>query len=288
VEEHGRPGGDGRVGRVERDRLVAVLAQAQVGDDLRLEHRDDVRRARDAIAGPELLGDARAAEHVAALEHADVEPRAGQVGGRGERVVAPADDDGTVTDDFVSLPHGRARRQTLRRAPKHPPRTVEPRHAREATHPRRHVRRAVPRPARVSIVNVALPSTRAELQPSAAGLQWVVDGYAIALASLMLAGGTIGDLHGHRRVVLAGLALFGLASAAAGAAPTNGVLVAARIVQGADAALLLPGTLAIITHAFPEPRARPGDRRLGRGRRACLRSRSSGAAASRSPTPSPR
>jgi MFS transporter, DHA2 family, methylenomycin A resistance protein len=83
------------------------------------------------------------------------------------------------------------------------------------------VRRAVPRPARVSIVNVALPSTRAELQPSAAGLQWVVDGYAIALASLMLAGGTIGDLHGHRRVVLAGLALFGLASAAAGAAPTS-------------------------------------------------------------------
>jgi DHA2 family methylenomycin A resistance protein-like MFS transporter len=105
----------------------------------------------------------------------------------------------------------------------------------------------------VSIVNVALPSIRAELHPSAAGLQWVVDGYAIALASLMLAGGTIGDLHGHRRVVLAGLALFGVASAAAGAAPTNGVLVAARIVQGAGAALLLPGTLAIITHAFPEP-----------------------------------
>src|SRR4051794_40907012 len=105
----------------------------------------------------------------------------------------------------------------------------------------------------VSIVNVALPSIRAELRPSAAGLQWVVDGYAIALASLMLAGGTIGDLHGHRRVVLAGLALFGAASAAAGAAPTNGVLVAARVVQGAGAALLLPGTLAIITYAFPEP-----------------------------------
>src|SRR3954465_576311 len=103
----------------------------------------------------------------------------------------------------------------------------------------------------VSIVNVALPSTRAELQPSAAGLQWVVDGYAIALASLMLAGGTMGDLYGHRRVVLAGLALFGVASAAAGAAPTNAVLVAARVAQGIGAALLLPGTLAIITHAFP-------------------------------------
>jgi MFS transporter, DHA2 family, methylenomycin A resistance protein len=103
----------------------------------------------------------------------------------------------------------------------------------------------------VSIVNVALPSIRAELQPSAAGLQWVVDGYAIALASLMLAGGTVGDLHGHRRVVLAGLGLFGLASLAAGAAPSTGVLVAARVVQGVGAALLLPGTLAIITHAFP-------------------------------------
>jgi len=103
----------------------------------------------------------------------------------------------------------------------------------------------------VSIVNVALPSIRADLNPSAAGLQWVVDGYAIALASLMLAGGTIGDLHGHRRVVLAGLALFGLASLAAGAAPTNAVLVAARVAQGIGAALLLPGTLAIITHAFP-------------------------------------
>src|SRR4051795_3582755 len=104
----------------------------------------------------------------------------------------------------------------------------------------------------VSIVNVALPSIRADLEPSAAGLQWVVDGYAIALASLMLAGGTVGDLHGHRRVVLAGLALFGAASLAGGAAPTNAVLVAARVTQGVGAALLLPGTLAIITHAFPE------------------------------------
>src|SRR3954462_2833510 len=62
----------------------------------------------------------------------------------------------------------------------------------------------------VSIVNVALPSIRADLQPPAARLQWVVDGYAIALASLMLAGGTVGDLHGHRRVVLGGLGLFGV------------------------------------------------------------------------------
>src|SRR3954466_2540021 len=108
----------------------------------------------------------------------------------------------------------------------------------------------------VSIVNVALPSIREELQPSAAGLQWVGDRYAIAPASLMLAGGTVGDLHGHRRVVLAGLGLFGLASLAAGVAPTSGVLVAARVAQGVGAALVLPGTLAIITHAFPQPRER--------------------------------
>src|SRR3954462_13792983 len=119
----------------------------------------------------------------------------------------------------------------------------------------------------VSIVNVALPSIREELQPSAAGLQWVVDGYAIALASLMLAGGTMGDLYGHPRVglagparfggaVRAGLALFGVASAAGGAAPTSGVLVATRVAQGVGAALVLPGTLAIITHASPQPRER--------------------------------
>src|SRR3954465_14398654 len=108
----------------------------------------------------------------------------------------------------------------------------------------------------VTIVNVALPHVGAGLDAGVSSLQWVVDGYAIALASLMLAGGTIGDLRGHRRVVLAGLALFGLASAAAGAAPSTGVLVAARVAQGVGAALLLPGTLAIIAHAFPEARER--------------------------------
>jgi MFS transporter, DHA2 family, methylenomycin A resistance protein len=108
----------------------------------------------------------------------------------------------------------------------------------------------------VSIVNVALPSIRDDLRASAAGLQWVVDGYAIALASLMLAGGTVGDLHGHRRVVLSGLGLFGLASLAAGLAPSTAVLVGARVAQGVGAALLLPGTLAIIANAFPETRER--------------------------------
>jgi DHA2 family methylenomycin A resistance protein-like MFS transporter len=104
----------------------------------------------------------------------------------------------------------------------------------------------------VTIVNVALPSMGSDLGASVGGLQWVVDGYAIALASLMLAGGSVGDLHGHKRVVLSGLALFGLASIACGLAPSTGALVAARVVQGAGAALLLPGTLAVIAHAFPQ------------------------------------
>jgi len=103
----------------------------------------------------------------------------------------------------------------------------------------------------VTIVNVALPQIGARLGSGVSGLQWVVDGYALALAALLLAGGTVGDLHGHRRVVLSGLAVFGLASAGCGLAPGVGVLIAARVVQGVGAALLLPGTLAIISNAFP-------------------------------------
>jgi DHA2 family methylenomycin A resistance protein-like MFS transporter len=106
----------------------------------------------------------------------------------------------------------------------------------------------------VTIVNVALPSIGSGLGASVSGLQWVVDGYAIALATLMLAGGTVGDLHGHKRVVLAGLAAFGAASLGCGLAPSIGLLVAFRIAQGVGAALLLPGTLAVVTHAFPERR----------------------------------
>ncbi|MGN9906808.1 MFS transporter [Phytohabitans sp. LJ34] len=104
----------------------------------------------------------------------------------------------------------------------------------------------------VTVVNVALPAVQAGTGAGVAGLQWVVDGYALALAALLLAAGALGDLRGHRRIVLLGLGLFGAASLACGLAPGVGVLVAARVVQGAGAALLLPGTLAIIGRAFPE------------------------------------
>src|SRR5438874_13415145 len=78
----------------------------------------------------------------------------------------------------------------------------------------------------VTIVNVALPKIASGLGADVSSLQWVMDGYALALASLMLAGGTVGDLHGHKRVVQAGFLLFGAASAACGLAPTTGALLA--------------------------------------------------------------
>jgi MFS transporter, DHA2 family, methylenomycin A resistance protein len=103
----------------------------------------------------------------------------------------------------------------------------------------------------VTVVNVALPDIGATLDTGPAGLQWVVDGYALALAGLLLAGGTVGDVYGHKRVVVTGLAVFGFASLACGLAPGVGWLVGARFAQGVGAALLLPSTLATISDAFP-------------------------------------
>jgi MFS transporter, DHA2 family, methylenomycin A resistance protein len=102
----------------------------------------------------------------------------------------------------------------------------------------------------VTVINVALPTIRDALGAEMSELQWVVDGYAVALASLLLAGGTLGDLYGHKRLVLAGLADFGAASLACGLAPTPALLIGARVAQGVGAAVLLPGTLAIITRAY--------------------------------------
>jgi DHA2 family methylenomycin A resistance protein-like MFS transporter len=107
----------------------------------------------------------------------------------------------------------------------------------------------------VTVVNVALPSIDAGLAAGTGELQWVVDGYAVAIAGLLLAAGAIGDLAGHRRVVLTGLALFGVASAVCGFAPSAGLLIAARVGQGLGAALLLPGSLAVIADAYPSPAA---------------------------------
>jgi MFS transporter, DHA2 family, methylenomycin A resistance protein len=102
----------------------------------------------------------------------------------------------------------------------------------------------------VTIINVTLPSIRIALGSDVGTLQWFVDGYAVALAALLLTGGTLGDLYGHKRVVLGGFALFGAASLVCGLAPSSGVLIVGRVMQGVGAAVLLPGTLAIINRAY--------------------------------------
>jgi DHA2 family methylenomycin A resistance protein-like MFS transporter len=104
----------------------------------------------------------------------------------------------------------------------------------------------------VTVVNVAVPSITAGLRTGTAGVQWVVDAYTVTLASLLLAGGAAGDRLGHRRVVAAGLTIFGAASAGCAIAPTPGLLVAARAAQGVGAALLLPGSIAAIAVAYPD------------------------------------
>ncbi|MFE9054613.1 MFS transporter [Streptomyces mutabilis] len=108
----------------------------------------------------------------------------------------------------------------------------------------------------VSVVNVALPSMRADLGLSAQGLQWVVNAYAIAFAGFMLLGGRAGDLYGRKRMFLVGLGLFTLASLGGGLAQEGWQLLLARAVQGLGAAVLAPSTLTILTAAVPEGAAR--------------------------------
>ncbi|WP_067710486.1 MFS transporter [Nocardia yamanashiensis] len=107
-----------------------------------------------------------------------------------------------------------------------------------------------------SIVNVALPSVQRDLGFSASGLAWVVNGYLLTFAGFMLLGGRAADLFGQRRMLIAGLLVFSAASLAGGLATGPELLVAARVVQGAGAALLAPATLAVINTGFTEPRSR--------------------------------
>jgi EmrB/QacA subfamily drug resistance transporter len=103
-----------------------------------------------------------------------------------------------------------------------------------------------------SVVNVALPAIQTELTASVAAMQWVVNAYLLMLGSLVLVGGAMGDKLGRRTVFIAGIVLFTAASAACGLAPEAGALIAARAVQGAGAALLVPSSLAIIGAVFDE------------------------------------
>jgi EmrB/QacA subfamily drug resistance transporter len=101
-----------------------------------------------------------------------------------------------------------------------------------------------------SVVNVGLPAIGRSLQADAVGLQWVVNAYLLPLSALLLLGGAAGDRFGRRRLLIAGVLLFGLASLACAAAPTLLWLLIARFVQGASAAVLMPNSLAILGQSF--------------------------------------
>jgi EmrB/QacA subfamily drug resistance transporter len=105
-----------------------------------------------------------------------------------------------------------------------------------------------------TVVNVALPSIQRDLGTDLSELQWIVTGYALSFAALMLTGGKLADLLGRRLIFVIGLAVFTLASLACGLAGSADVLIGARVVQGAGAALMNPATLSIISATFPPER----------------------------------
>jgi EmrB/QacA subfamily drug resistance transporter len=101
------------------------------------------------------------------------------------------------------------------------------------------------------VVTTALPTLRTELHGSLADLEWTVNAYNLSFACLLLTGAALGDRFGRRRMLCAGLAIFVAASLLAGLAPTAGVLIAARALQGAGAAVMVPLTLTLVTDAYP-------------------------------------
>jgi EmrB/QacA subfamily drug resistance transporter len=103
-----------------------------------------------------------------------------------------------------------------------------------------------------TIVSVALADVQTSLNSSVSGLQWIVDGYMLAFAALMLTGGTLGDLLGRKKVMLAGVAVFCAGSIVAALAHSTGTLIAGRIVMGIGAAASEPGTLSLIRHIYPK------------------------------------
>src|SRR5215210_8495680 len=104
------------------------------------------------------------------------------------------------------------------------------------------------------VVTTALPSIRLDLGASLSALEWTVNAYTLTYAVFLLTGAALGDRLGRRRMFLAGLGLFTVASAAAAVAPSTGALIAARAVQGIGAAIVTPLTLTILSEAFPVER----------------------------------
>src|SRR6476620_10998461 len=103
-----------------------------------------------------------------------------------------------------------------------------------------------------TVVNVALPALQTNLNATATDVQWVVESYALFLSALLLVGGSLGDHYGRRRIFLLGVAIFAVASAACGLAGDIHQLIVARAAQGFGAALLVPGSLAIISNSFSD------------------------------------
>src|SRR5215813_2287936 len=102
----------------------------------------------------------------------------------------------------------------------------------------------------LTIVNVALPTIRADLKASASQLEWAISAYMLSFAALLIVAGSFGDLLGRRRVFLGGIVVFGAASLAAGLAQSPGELIAARVVQGAAAAAMIPQLLGTFRAVF--------------------------------------
>jgi MFS family permease len=103
-----------------------------------------------------------------------------------------------------------------------------------------------------TIVNVALPSIQHSLNPSPENLEWTINAYVLVFATLILLGGKLGDRFGRKRIFLVGLAIFTLASAACALSQSDTQLIGARAIQGVGGALLVPGSLAIISASFDE------------------------------------
>src|SRR5213076_199762 len=103
-----------------------------------------------------------------------------------------------------------------------------------------------------TVVGISLPAIGRDFHAGIASLQWVVNAYTLTLAGLLLLGGTIGDSYGRRKVFVIGVVWFAAASLLCGLAPTAGVLIAARALQGVGGALLTPGSLAILQASFAE------------------------------------
>src|SRR5215813_11696611 len=101
-----------------------------------------------------------------------------------------------------------------------------------------------------TVVNVALPALQSALHATLSDVQWVVEAYALFLSALLLVGGALGDLYGRRKMFLVGVVLFAAASAACGFARNTRTLIVARGFQGVGGALLVPGSLALISSSF--------------------------------------